>query len=154
MLNSYLLNREHREAFAKHPELHREVVQHLAYVSQAHQLQPLEKLSQRDGPPIGPTRRLEEALAFLEAKKVELPYFYPDLFDKCVNLWDQILAYPYFKEMLTWPEPPATPFRRRVWDMLIQGQKLMTELMEQHLQIHKEAQRGTPFPVLAPKKQL
>jgi hypothetical protein len=154
MLNSYLLNREHREAFAKHPELHREVVQHLAYVSQAHQLQPLEKLGQRDGPPIGPTRRLEEALAFLEAKKVELPYFYPDLFDKCVNLWDQILAYPYFKEMLTWPEPPATPFRRRVWDMLIQGQKLMTELMEQHLQIHKEAQRGTPFPVLAPKKQL
>jgi hypothetical protein len=154
MLNSYLLNREHREAFAKHPELHREVVQHLAYVSQAHQLQPLENLSQRDGPPIGPTRRLEEALAFLEAKKVELPYFYPDLFDKCANLWDQILAYPYFKEMLTWPEPPATPFRRRVWDMLIQGQKLMKELMEQHFLIHKEAQRGTPFPVLAPKKPL
>jgi hypothetical protein len=154
MLNSYLLNREHREVFAKHAELHREVVQHLAYVSQAHQLQPLEKLSQRDGPPIGPTRRLEEALAFLEAKKIELPYFYPDLFDKCVNLWDQILAYPYFKDMLTWPEAPATPFRRRVWDMLMQGQKLMKELMEQHLLIHREAQRGTPFPVLAPKKPL
>jgi len=153
MLNTYLLNREHREVFAKHAELHREVVQQLAYVFQAHQLQPLEKLSQKDGPPIGPTRRLEGALAFLESKKDELPYFYPDLFDKCVNLWDQILAYPYFKEMLTWPEAPATPFRRRVWEMLVQGQNLMKELMEQHLQVHTEAQRGTPFPVLAPKKQ-
>lgn len=152
LLNSYLINREYREVFAKHHELHREVVQHLAYVSQAHQLQPLEKLGQRDGPPIGPTRRLEEAVAFLEAKKDDLPYFYPDLFDKCVKLWDQILAYPYFKEMVTWPEPPATPFRRRVWEMLTQGQKLIKKLLEQHLQVHTEALRGTPFPMLPPKK--
>jgi hypothetical protein len=152
LLNSYLLNREHREVFAKHPELHREVVQHLAYVSQAHQLQPLEKLVQREGPHIGPTRRLEEALAFLEAKKDELPYFYPDLFDKCVKLWEQILAHPSFREMVTWPEPPATPFRRRVWSMLAQGQGLIKELMEQHQQVHAEALRGTPFPVLYPKK--
>jgi hypothetical protein len=152
MLNSYLLNREHREAFAKHPDLHREVVQHLAFVSQAHQLQALEKLAQRDVPQLGPTRRLEEAVAFLEAKKDELPYFYPDLFDKCVKLWDQVLAYPYFKEMAAWPEPPETPFRRRVWEMLTRGQKLIKELMDQHLQVHAEADRGTPFPVLAPKK--
>jgi hypothetical protein len=152
VLHSYLLNREYREVFAKHPELHREAVQHLVYVSQAHQLQPLEKLVQREGPQIGPTRRLEEAVAFLEAKKDELPYFYPDLFDKCVKLWEQILAYPYFKEMVTRPEPPATPFRRRVWEMLARGQGLIKELLEQHLQVHAEADMGTPFPVLTPKK--
>lgn len=152
MLNSYLLNREYREAFAKHPELHREVLQHLAYVSQAHLLQPLEKLVQHDGPHLGPTRRLQEALNFLEAKKDQLPYFYPDLFDKCVELWNQILTYPQFKEMVSWVEPPATPFRRRVWDRLRQGQKLIKELMEQHQQVHLEARQGTPFPVLSSKK--
>ncbi|MDD5642841.1 MAG: hypothetical protein PHX53_14420 [Syntrophales bacterium] len=152
VLNSYLLNREYREAFSKHPDLHREVLQHLAYVSQAHLLQPLEKLVQRDGPHLGPTRRLQEALDFLEAKKYELPYFYPDLFEKCLELWNQILAYPYFKEMAARPEPPTTPFRRRVWDRLIRGQNLIRELMAQHRQVHLESQQGTPFPVLPPKK--
>jgi hypothetical protein len=152
MLNAYLLNREHREAFAKHPELHREVVHHLAYVSQAHQLQVLEKLAQRLGPHVGPTRRLEEALAFLEAKKDELPYFYPDLLDKCLKLWQQIVAYPYFKGLAAAPEPPETPFRRRIWERLTRGQKLIRELTEQHRQVHTEAGRGTPFPVLPGKK--
>jgi hypothetical protein len=152
LLNSYLLNRENREAFGKHPELHREVVQRLSYISQAHQLQTLEKLAQKDRPHLGPTRRLEEALAFLEAKKEELPYFYPDLFDKCANLWEQILAYPYFKELAARPQPPETPFRRRVWQMLARGRELTRELDEQHRQVHAEADRGTPFPVLSPKK--
>ena len=35
LLNSYLLNREYREAFRKHPELHREVLQRVAYLTQA-----------------------------------------------------------------------------------------------------------------------
>lgn len=152
VLNSYLLNREYREVFSKHPDLHREVVQHLAYVSQAHLLQPLEKLVQRRGPHIGPTQRLQEALAFLEAKEDELPYFYPDLFEKCVELWHQITAYPYFKEMAAQPEPPATPSRRGVWDRLIRGENLVRELTEQHRQVHLESQRGTPFPLLPPKK--
>lgn len=152
VVHSYLLNRDCREAFAKHPELHREVLQHLAYVSQAHQLQSLEKLVQRQGPHLGPTRRLTEAVRFLEGKREELPYFYPDLFDKCLKLWEQIMAYPYFKELATWPQPPPTPFRRRVWEMLLQGQNLIQELMEQHQQVHAEVRRGTPFPLLAPKK--
>jgi hypothetical protein len=152
VVHSYLLNRDHREAFAKHPELHREVLQHLAYVSQAHQLQSLEKLVQRQGPHLGPTRRLTEAVRFLEEKREELPYFYPDLFDKCLKLWEQIMAYPYFKELAIWPQPPPTPFRRRVWEMLLQGQNLIQELTEQHQQVHAEVQRGTPFPLLAPKK--
>lgn len=152
VLNSYLLNREYREAFAKHPDLHREVVQHLAYVSQAHLLQPLEKLVQRHGPHIGPTKRLQEALAFLEAKKDELPCFYPDLFEKCVELWNQILSYPYFKEMAAQPKPPTTPFRRGVWDRLLKGEKIVQELIEQHHLVHLESQRGTPFPLLPPKK--
>ncbi len=99
-----------------------------------------------------PSQRLEDAIAFLEAKKEVLPYFYPDLFDKCVKLWDQILAYPYFKEVAAWPDPPETPFRRRVWEMLAQGQNLMKGLLEQHQQVHAEADRGTPFPVLPGKK--
>ena len=152
LLNTYLLNREYREAFAKHPELHREVVQHLAYVSQAHQLQPLEKLAQRLGPHIGPTRRLEEAVAFLEAKKDELPYFYPDLLDKCLKLWQQIVGYSYFKELAASPEPPQTPFRRRIWEKLIRGQKLIQELQEKSRQVTAEVNRGTPFPVLPGKK--
>jgi hypothetical protein len=152
LLNSYLLNRDNREVFAKHPELHREVVQRLSYVSQAHQLQTLEKLAQKNGPHLGPTRRLEEALAFLEDKKEELPYFYPDLFDKCANLWEQIRAYPYFKGLAARPQPPETPFRRRVWQMLLRGQELTRELGEQHRQVHAAADRGTPFPVLTSKK--
>jgi len=152
LLNSYLLNREYREAFTRHPELHREVLQHLVYVTQAHQLHPLEKLVQGEGPHIGPTRRLKEALAFLESKREELPYFYSDLFDKCVKLWEQILAYPYFKELDARTQPPETPFRRRVWEMLARGQGLIRELGEQHRQIHVEADRGTPFPLLIPKK--
>jgi len=52
----------------------------------------------------------------------------------------------------SWPEPPATPFRRRVWEMLTRGQELIKELMNQHRQVHAEALRGTPFPVLTPKK--
>jgi hypothetical protein len=152
LLNTYLLNREYREAFGKHPELHREVVQHLAYVSQAHQLQPLEKLAQRQGPHIGPTRRLEEAVDFLEAKKAELPYFYPDLLDKCLELWQQIVAYPYFKELAAGVGPPETPFRRRIWEKLLRGQQLIQELQEEHRQVHAEAGRGTPFPVLPGKK--
>ena len=152
LLNSYLLNREHRDAFARHPELHREVVQHLAYVSQAHQLHPLEKLVQREGPHIGPTRRLQKALDFLEGSKEELPYFYPELFEKCVKLWEQVLAYPNFRELAVRPQPPETPFRRRVWQMLRRGQELIEELGDEHRQIHVEASRGTPFPVLIPKR--
>jgi hypothetical protein len=128
------------------------VVQRLSYVSQAHQLQTLEKLAQKNGPHLGPTRRLEEALAFLEDKKEELPYFYPDLFDKCANLWEQIRAYPYFKGLAARPQPPETPFRRRVWQMLLRGQELTRELGEQHRQVHAAADRGTPFPVLTSKK--
>jgi hypothetical protein len=152
VLNSYLLNREYREAFAKNPELHREVLHRLSYVSQAHQLQTLEKLVQREGPQIGPTRRLKEALTFLEAKEEELPYFYPDLFAKCVELWEQILAYPNFKDLAARMEPPETPFRRRVWQMLLRGQELIGELRDQHRQVHAEADRGTPFPMLTPKQ--
>src|SRR4030042_6436055 len=46
VLHSYLLNRDYRDTFAKHPELHREVLQQLAYLDQAQQLQLLEKLAQ------------------------------------------------------------------------------------------------------------
>jgi hypothetical protein len=152
MLNSYLLNREHREVFAKYPELHKEVVQQLSYVSQAHQLQPLEKLAQRQGAQMPPSRRLEDALHFLEAKKEVLPYFYPDLFDKCVKLWDQILSYPYLKEVAAYEEPPVTSFRRRVWDMLTQGQELIRNLLREHQQIHAEVDKGTPFPLLLGRK--
>ena len=49
LLNSYLLNREFREALFKHPDLHLEVLKLLTYLTQAQQLQVLERLAQVDG---------------------------------------------------------------------------------------------------------
>jgi hypothetical protein len=152
VLNSYLLHRDHREAFTKYQELHREVLQRVAYLTQAHSLQPLEKLAQDESRGGGPSRRLAQALTFLEEKKGELPYFYPDLFDKCLKLWDQILAYPYFRKMAAETDVPESPYRRRVWQMLVQGRQLAQELREQHRWVQEEAGRGTPLPMLPPKK--
>ena len=150
VLNSYLLNRDYRDTFAKYPELHREVLQQLAYLDQAQQLQLLEKLShpgRRRG--LGPGRRLTQAVAFLQKKSRELPYFYPDLFAKCLNLWEQLLSYPYFKKVGTLAIPPESSFRRRIWETLARGRELVAALQEQHRQVHLEAGRGTPFPLLA-----
>lgn len=153
VLNSYLLNREYREAFTKYPELHRELLQQMAYLNQAQQLQALEKLAQLDERRRAPTptARLAQALAFLEEKKEHLPYFYPDLFEKCVEFWEQILGYPYFRKLAAGTTPPETSFRRRVWQMLVQGQQLVAELKERHHQVMTQAGRGVPFPVLFPE---
>jgi hypothetical protein len=151
VLNSYLLNRDYREIFAKHPDLHREVLQQLAYLDQAQQLQPLARCANpgKDQGP-GPSRRLAQAVAFLEIKQEELPYFYPDLFAKCLNLWEQLLSYPYFKQVAALSAPPEGKFRRRVWELLTQGRRLAADLAEQHRRVHVAAERGTPFPLLTP----
>jgi len=152
ILNSYLLKRDYREAFTKYPKLHREVLHRVAYLTQAQQLQPLEKLAQDEGGRSpGPKRRLAQALTFFETQKGGLPYFYPDLFDKCLNLWDQILAYPYFKKLMAQTTPPASPYRRQVWEMLAQGQKLAAQLKEQHLKVQADVSRGIPFPLVLPE---
>ena len=136
--------------FAKHRELHREVVQHLAYLNQVQQLQPLEKLAQpgKRQPGLGPSRRLALAVAFLEENQDQLPYFYPDLFQKCSHFFDQIFHYPYFKKLLATESPPASSFRRRVWQLLVRGEELLTEMKKQHSWINGEAHRGTPFPMV------
>ena len=151
LLNSYLSHRDYREVFAKHRELHREVLQRLAYLNQVLQLQPLEKLAQpgKCQPGLGPSRRLALAVAFLEENQHQLPYFYPDLFQKCCHFFDQILQYPYFKKLLGQESPPASSFRRRVWEMLVRGQELLADMKKQHGWIEAEALRGTPFPVVA-----
>jgi len=150
LLNSYLSQREYREVFTKHRELHREVVHRLAYLSQVQQLQPLEKLAQpgRRQQGLGPSRRLALAVAFLEENQDDLPYFYPDLFDKCCHLVSQITHYPYFKKLLAGEGPPASSFRRRVWQLLIRGQELLEDMKSQHSWIKGEVRRGTPFPVM------
>ena len=150
LLNSYLAQRDLREVFAKHRELHREVVQRLAYLSQVQQLQPLEKLAYpgKRQPGLGPSRRLALAVAFLEENQHQLPYFYPDLFQKCCHLFDQILHYPYFKKLLAKESPPASSFRRRVWQLLVRGNELLADMKQQHNWIKGEAHRGTPFPVV------
>jgi hypothetical protein len=150
LLNSYLSQRDLREVFAKHRELHREVVQRLAYLNQVQQLQPLEKLARpgKDQPGLGPSRRLALAVAFLEENQHQLPYFYPDLFQKCCHLFDQILHYPYFKKLLAKESPPASSFRRRVWQLLVRGEELVADMKKQHHWITGEAHRGTPFPVV------
>jgi hypothetical protein len=153
LLHSYLLNRDYREAFGRHPELHQEVLKRLVYLTQAQQLHTLEKLVHRDRrrQRLNPLQRLTQALTFLEEKKEDLPYFYPDLFDKCINLWDQLLNFPYLKEVATWAAPPGTPFRDQVWQLLARGQRLVKELRKRHLQVQTEVGRGVPLPLLAPR---
>ncbi len=151
VLNSYLLNREYKEAFAKYADLHREVLKTIVYLSQAHQLQTLEKLAQKEAgrQRLGPYQRISQAVAFLEGKKDELPYFYDDLFDKCLELWEQLLTYPYFRRLLETPSPPVLPYRRRVWQMMMLGQRLIDTLKELHQQIQAEVGRGKTFPIPA-----
>jgi len=153
LLNSYLLNREYREAFLKHPDLHQEVLHQAAYLTQAQRLQFLEKLVQWDekrrAP--GPGQRLAQAVAFLEDNQEELTYFYPDLFAKCLSLWEELLNYPYFKKLAAGPVPPENPFRRRVWGTLTRGQQLIEELKERHGLVEDEVLQGTPFPLITPK---
>ncbi len=152
VLNSYLLNREYKEAFARHPELHREALREMVRLTQAHQLQTLEKLSQKqaDKRRLGPLPRISRALAFLEEKKEELPYFYPAMFEKFLKLWEKLMDYPYFRRLRALPAPPATPYRRRVWQQMLLAQRLVNELKEQYREIQEEVARGTPLPVLTP----
>lgn len=156
LLHSYLSKRDHRDAFSKHRELHREVVQRLAYLSQVQQLQPLEKLARpgKRQQGMGPNRRLAQALAFLEEQQYDLPYFYPDLFDKTCHLFNEIVSYPYFKKLLAEEGTPANSFRRRVWQMLIRGQELIAHMKRQHCWINAEIKRGKPFPVPPSETQL
>lgn len=151
VLNSYLLNREYKEAFAKHADLHREVVQKVAYLTQAQQLQPLEKLAQEEVRGLALTQRLHQALTFLEERQADLPYFYPELFDKCLKLWNEILASPALRKLVAGEIAPETPFQRRVWELATRGQELMTALQDRHQQIHFAAERGEPFPLLPPE---
>ncbi len=152
LLNSYLLNRENKEAFAKHAELHREVLQKMTYLTQAQRLHPLEKLAQEDeARGLAPSRRLAQALAFLEERQEDLPYFYPDLFDKFLRLWDQVLAHPYFKKMLDGITLPDTALRRQVMQMMERGRGLAADLREQHQAIQTATERGAPFPLILPE---
>jgi hypothetical protein len=153
VLNSYLLNREYREAFIKYPELHREVLQQVAYLTQAQQLQPLEKLVQasRGKGSLGPAQRLARTVAFLEEKRPDLPYFYPDLFEKCLNLWEQLLSYPYFRKLTALADPPENGYQRQVWELLVHGQELIARLKEGHQRVESESQQGKPFPLVAPE---
>ena len=151
LLNSYLLNREFREAFVKHPDLHQEVLQLLTYLTQAQRLQVLERLAQVDEKHQGsPARRLSQAVAFLEENQGDLAYFYPDLFAKCLSLWEELLNQPYFKK-LAGSQPPENPSRLRVWETLIRGHRLIEELRERYNRVEDEVQRGTHFPVILPK---
>ncbi len=88
-------------------------------------------------------------MAFLTAIEDELAYFYPDLFTKCLSLWDELLNYPYykkFKKLISGPLPPASPYRRRVWETLNRGRELIDQLRRQQAQVEDEVHRGVPFP--------
>ena len=155
LLYSYLSKRELRDVFSRHRQLHREVVQRLAYLSQVQQLQPREKLAQpgKRQKGMGPSRRLAQALVFLEEHQYDLPYFYTDLFEKACHLFNQIASYPYFKKLLAEQTPPTSSIRRRVWEMLIRGHELIAEMKKQHCWIKAEIKRGKPFPVTFPEER-
>jgi hypothetical protein len=150
VLNSYLLNKDYKEVFAKYPDLHREALRQMAILNQAHQLQTLEKLTQKhaDRRRLLPFQRISQALTFLEEKKEELPYLHPDMFQKLLDLWDKLLDYPYFRRLKEHTSPPALPYRHRVWNLLILGQRLVKDLTTQHHQLQEEVGRGVPFPLL------
>ncbi len=157
VLNSYLINKDYKEVFAKHADLHREALRQMAILNQAHQLQTLEKLTQKlsERRRLGPYERLSRAVAFLEEKRDELPYFYPAMFQKCLNLWEKLMEYPYFRRLHRQETPPTLPYRRRVWQLLLLGQRLIKELKSQHQQVHEEADRGVPFPLpLSPVREI
>jgi hypothetical protein len=151
VLNSYLLNKDYKEAFAKYPGLHRAALRQMAILSQAHQLQTLGKLTQKhaDRRRLGPYQRISLAVSFLEENRDELLYFYPAMFQKFLDLWNKLMDYPYFRYMQKDNSPPALPYRRRVWQLLILGERLVQELIKQHGQIQEEASRGVPFPLVA-----
>jgi hypothetical protein len=153
VLNSYLLDREYKEVFAKHPDLHREALKCMVYLIQAHQLHALERVNQKqmDKRRLGPLPRIAKALAFLEEKKEELPYFYPDLFEKFLSVWNQLMDYPYFRRLRSLPAPPTIPYRRRVWQKMILGQRLVNELKEEYRQVREEVQQGVPLPLIKPQ---
>ncbi len=151
VLNSYLLNKDYKEAFAKYPDLHRAALRQMAILSQAHQLQTLEKLTQKlaDRRRLGPYQRISMAVSFLEEIREELLYFYPAMFRKFLDLWDKLMDYPYFRHLLKETSPPALPYRRRVWHLLILGGRLVQDVIAQHRQIQEEVSRGVPFPLAA-----
>jgi hypothetical protein len=155
LLHGYLLSRDHREAFARNAELHREALRHMVYLNQAHQLHNLEKVVRKptDQRQLGPLQRISAAVCFLEEKKDELPYFYPELFGKCLSLWEELMEYPYFRRLRHLATPPPLPYRHRVWQLLLLGQRLIEDLAAQHRQIQEEVGRGVVFPVLLPKTE-
>ena len=87
-------------------------------------------------------------MAFLEDKREALTYFYPDLFAKCLSLWEQLMNYPYFRHLQKEAAPPVLPYRRRVWQLLILGTRFVQDLTKQHLQIMAEAGKEVVFPAL------
>jgi hypothetical protein len=151
LLNSYLLNKDYKEVFSKYPDLHKAALRQMAILNQAHQLQTLEKLTQKlaDRRRLGPYPRISQAMSFLEDKREELPYFYPAMFQKFLDLWNKLMDYPYFRHLHKDSTPPALPYRRRVWHLLILGERLVQELIKQHQQIQDEVSRGVPFPYVA-----
>jgi hypothetical protein len=153
VLNSYLLDREYKEAFTKHPDLHRDALKCLVYLIQAHQLHALEKVNQKqtDKRRLGPLPRISKALTFLEDKKEVLPYFYPDLFEKFLNVWNQLMDYPYFRRLRSLPVPPTIPYRRRVWQKMTLAQRLVKELKEEFRQVQEDVLQGVPLPLIRPK---
>lgn len=156
LLNSYLINKEYKEAFARHPGLHREALRQMAILTQAHQLQALEKLTHKhaERQRLGPDQRLAKAVAFLEEKKEEIPYYYPTMFKKFLDLWDKLMDYPYFRHLQKETTPPGLPYRRRVWQLLTLGTRLVQDLIRQHTQILEEVSQGIPFPLVTPAPAL
>ncbi len=150
LLNSYLSQRDYREVFGKHRELHREVVQRLAYLSQVQQLQPLEKLAQPGSASRGwvPAAVWPWPWPFWRNISTICRISIPTC-SKCLPSLRPDLHYPYFKKLLAKESPPASSFRRRVWQMLIRGQELIANMKKQHCWIKAEIKRGNPFPVAA-----
>jgi len=144
VLNGYILNPDYRPVFKRYPELHRDLIGRIAYLQQSHQLQQLEKLVQRRPPyhrRLSLAQILEEALAFLEAHREDIPIYHDDLFDKLRHLLDQLDHHPYLKSLDQEQEDNLAPYARTLASLRRQLRLRLDQIIQEHRHI-KEAHRN------------
>jgi hypothetical protein len=146
VMNNYILNPEYRNYFKKYPELHREVVAQLAYLQQSYQLQHLEKLAKRRPPfdkRLSLVQMLNHAISFLDEYGDDIPHYYDDLYEKCLNILNQLASHPYLKTLSQLENPPTQPYQRTIWQMLARLQHLREVLATERYQFKQVEELGS-----------
>ncbi|MGQ9921448.1 MAG: hypothetical protein ACUVRZ_08985 [Desulfobacca sp.] len=145
ILHTYILNPEYQVSFRKHAELHREVLGKIAYLQQLYEVQQLERLLRRRPPynqRLTTERFLALALEFVEDNYDDILHYYDDIFDKCNALLNLLASQPYLKGIGQQAEPPANPYQRTLWLMLIRLRSYQETLARDRARIKKAEEEG------------